>query len=65
MGPFADDTPPMADAGQLAAAREEFAGRWDIIEVFGGFLAVPDGAVIVQATTLGGLTGKLNRREAG
>lgn len=52
-----------ADDGRLAAAREAFAGKWDIIEVFGGYLAVPDGAVVVQASTLDGLVGKLRRRE--
>ena len=53
-----------ADDGRLAAAREAFAGRWDIHEVFGGYLAVPDGAVVVQASTLDGLVGKLRRAES-
>jgi hypothetical protein len=52
-----------ADDGRLEAARETFKGQWDIIEVFGGYLAVPDGAVIMQASTLDGLVGKLRRRD--
>lgn len=50
-----------ADEASLLAARDAFAGRWDIIEVFGGYLAVPDGTPIVQSTTIGGLTAKLRR----
>lgn len=51
-----------ADEAALEAVRREFAGRWDILEVFGGYLAVPDGTPVVQAMTLGGLEGKLNRQ---
>lgn len=64
-GPPYDTPPPVTDDSHLAAARAAFAGRWDILEVFGGYLAVPDGAVVVQASTLGALVGKLNRRELG
>ena len=59
-GPFMDDM-PLADEARLQSARDAFAGKWDIVEVFGGYLAVPDGTPVVQATTLGGLTAKLNR----
>jgi hypothetical protein len=47
-----------ADAARLQAARESFP-RWQVIEVFGGYLAVPANAVILQCTTLDGLVGKL------
>jgi hypothetical protein len=52
-----------ADEASLLAAREAFAGRWDILEVFGGYMAVPDGAEVVRSSTIGGLTGKLRRME--
>lgn len=45
----------------LAAARETFPDT-DIIEVFGGYLAVPKGSVIVQATTVDGLVAKLRQQ---
>jgi len=53
----------VAQEAYLRAARKAYAGRWDIIEVFGGFLAVPDGAQVVQSTTIGALCGKLDRME--
>lgn len=64
MGPFADNAPIYSDDQAMEATRAKFRGRWDIIEVFGGYLAVPDGTMIVQSTTLGGLAGKLDRAEA-
>ncbi|HEY0933892.1 MAG TPA: hypothetical protein VGD91_09130, partial [Trebonia sp.] len=42
-----------ADDRALAAARDSLPAR-RIIEVFGGFLAVPAGSVIAQSTTLDG-----------
>lgn len=53
----------VSEDAHLQAAREVFAGRWDILEVFGGYLAVPDGTMIVQSMTLDGLVGKLRRQE--
>jgi len=50
----------LADEGALEAAREEFR-EWDIIEVFGGYMAVPAGTPVVRASTVGGLSGKLRR----
>lgn len=47
---------------RLHAAREAFPA-WQVIEVFGGYLAVPAGAAVVQSTTLDGLVAKL--RQAG
>ncbi|HEY0933129.1 MAG TPA: hypothetical protein VGD91_05220, partial [Trebonia sp.] len=47
-----------ADDRALAAARDSLPAR-RIIEVFGGFLAVPAGSVIAQSTTLDGSVGKL------
>lgn len=42
-----------------------FAGAWDIVEVSGRYVAVPDGTQIVWSATIGGLVGKLrNRRDA-
>lgn len=49
-----------ADEAALEAARDAFR-KWDIIEVPYGYLAVPAGTVIVRASTVGGLTGKLRR----
>ena len=54
------DAALLADDGSLEAARNEFTG-WDIIEVFGGYLAVPAGTPVVRSTTAGGLAGKLRR----
>ena len=56
---LSDDAPDTE--AHLIAARKAFAGKWDIIEVFGGYLAVPDGTPIMQSTTIGGLTAKLGR----
>jgi hypothetical protein len=56
---LSDDAPDTE--AHLIAAREAFRDTHDIIEVFGGFLAVPAGTPIVQSTTIGGLTGKLRR----
>ena len=57
----ADDAPDTE--AHLIAARDRWKGKHDIIEVFGGYLAVPDGTQIVQSTTIGGLNGKLERME--
>ena len=46
----------------LAAARASFP-ELDIIETFGGFMAVPKGTVIVQAVSIDGLTGKLRAQQ--
>jgi hypothetical protein len=51
----------LADDARLQAARESFPA-WHIIEVFGGFLAVPADAVIVQAIDLDGLVAKLRQQ---
>jgi hypothetical protein len=63
MGPYADNAPLYNDDQAMEATRAKFRGRWDIIEVFGGYLAVPDGTMIFQSTTLGGLAGKLDRAD--
>lgn len=51
----------LAEDARLQAARESFPG-WDIIEVFGGYLAVPAGTVIVQAIDLDGIVMKLRQQ---
>lgn len=51
----------LAEDAHLTAVRREFAGTWDILEVHGGYVAVPDGVQIVQSGTLDGLAGKLRR----
>lgn len=62
MGPYMSDRADAPDTeASLIAARDAFRGTHDIIEVFGGYLAVPAGTPIVQSTTIGGLTGKLRR----
>lgn len=53
----------LADDARLQAARESFPG-WEIVEVFGGYLAFPKSAVIVQAIDLDGLVGKLRQQNA-
>jgi len=50
-----------ADDARLQAARDSFPG-WEIVEVFGGYLAFPKGASIVQAIDLGGLVAKLRQQ---
>jgi hypothetical protein len=50
------------DEAALLAARKMFAGIYSIREVFGGYLAVPDGTEVTQSTTVGGLVGKLRMR---
>jgi hypothetical protein len=67
MGPHPDRLPPRPadvpdDEAALLAARKMFAGMYDIKEVFGGYLAVPDGVEVTQSTTVGGLVGKLRMR---
>ena len=59
---YLDDTAPDdADAGELAlvAARDRFTD-YRIIEVLGGFAAVPADTVMVQAATLDGLVARLS-----
>jgi hypothetical protein len=53
----------LADDARLTAARESFPG-WQIIEVFGGYLAIQADSVIVQAIDLDGLVGKLRKQES-
>lgn len=50
-----------AEEARFCAARDSFPA-WEIIETFGGFLAVPKGTVIVQAIDLDGLVGKLRQQ---
>ena len=67
MGPGRDgygaalDAEALADIAYMEAIRKEFKD-WDVVEVFGGFLAVPAGTPVVRASTPGGLAGKLRRR---
>ena len=59
---YLDDTAPHDDdAGELAlvAARDRFTDL-RIIEVLGGFAAVPADTVMVQAATLDGLVARLS-----
>jgi hypothetical protein len=58
---YLDDTDPDDDAGELAlvAARDRFTDL-RIIEVLGGFAAVPADTEIVQAATLDGLVARLS-----
>jgi hypothetical protein len=64
MGPFANRSAAARSAEEdaqdrrLAAARDAFPG-WRIVETFGGFLAVPASAELVQAIDLDGLVMKL------
>lgn len=64
MGPFTNQSVASRTAAEeaeerrLAAARDAFPG-WKIIETFGGFLAVPDGAPVIQSVDLDGLVRKL------
>jgi hypothetical protein len=55
MGPYRDDD-------RLAAAREAHPG-WDIYRVFGGYLAVPAGAAVIQSVDVDGVTAKIRQRE--
>ena len=52
----------LADEAYMEAVRRAYAGKWDIIEVPYGYLAVPDGTPVVRASTLGALSGKLSRQ---
>lgn len=69
MGPFANQSASgrtaaeEAEERRLNAARDSFPD-WRIVEVFGGYLAVPAGAAIVQAIDLDGLIRKLRQAEA-
>jgi hypothetical protein len=49
---------------RLQAAREAFP-EWDIIRVFGGYLAVPKGTPVVQSIDLDGISEKIRRSAAG
>lgn len=51
----------LAEQARLTAARESFPG-WQIIEVFGGFLAIPADSVILQAIDLDGIVAKLRQQ---
>jgi hypothetical protein len=51
--------PDDADELALVAARDHFTDS-RIIEVHGGYVAVPAGTVMVQAVTLDGLVAKLS-----
>lgn len=51
-----------ADDRALAAARDSLPG-WRILEVFGGYAAVPSGVELVQSTTLDGLVLKLRQQD--
>ena len=68
MGPFSDSIASRtaveeAEEARLRAARETFPG-WRIVEVFGGFMAVPRESVILQSIDIDGLVGKLRQQEA-
>lgn len=75
MGPHTDD--PLFAGGAHGKTRDELAAEarlkvaratfpaWDIHETFGGFLAVPKGAAVVQAIAVEDLAAKLREREAG
>jgi hypothetical protein len=47
----------------LQTARETFPD-WTIVQVFGGWLAVPEGTPLVQSVDLEGVLEKLRSREA-
>jgi len=51
----------LAEQARLTAARESFPG-WQIIEVFGGFLAIPADSVILQSIDLDGIVAKLRQQ---
>lgn len=52
----------LAEEARLSAARESFPA-WRIVEVFGGYLAVPADSVILQSVDLDGLVGKLRQQD--
>lgn len=52
-----------AEEDHFVAARDAYPA-WDIIETFGGYLAVPRGTVVLQATTVDGLVGKIRKQES-
>lgn len=62
MGPFMDNKTEQeqAEERRLLAARDAFPD-WRIVEVFGGYLAVPAGSSIVQAIELDDLVLKLRQ----
>jgi hypothetical protein len=43
---------------RLLAAREAFPD-WDIFHVFGGYMAVPKGAPVIQSTDVDGIVAKI------
>lgn len=45
---------------RLLAAREAFP-QWDIYRVFGGYLAVPKGAAVIQSIDVDGIVAKIRR----
>jgi hypothetical protein len=60
MNYLCDTSPDDADACEkaLVAARDRFTD-WRIIEVYGGYAAVPKDTEMVQAASLDGLVAKL------
>jgi hypothetical protein len=61
-GRYLDSREP--DAERLAAACSEFPDQ-HFIRVFGGWLAVPAGTVIVQGSDLESLVSKLRKQQEG
>jgi hypothetical protein len=59
MGPIEDSVMAESDA-RLRAAREALP-EWDIYRVFGGYLAVPKGAPVVQSMDADGIVEKVQK----
>lgn len=64
MGPVESQAPLDQDDRPLQAAREAFP-EWDIYTVFGGYLAVPKGATVIQAMYVDGIVEKIRHAQQG
>ena len=63
MGPMERHSAPDAEDAPLRAAREACLG-WDIMRVFGGYLAVPKGTPVIQSIDTDGIVEKIRRSSA-
>jgi hypothetical protein len=63
MGPVERQSVLAEGDKRLTAAREAFP-EWDIYPVFGGYLAVPKGAPVIQGIDVDSVVGKIRREIA-